>query len=231
MLTRDRTSVDRAEPDDDNGGTHDTEDTEDTETPEPGPMRREHDLLGDLDVPADAYYGVHTAAGRRELPDHRHARLGLARPRHRAGRREAGRGARQPRPRSCCDRPQADAIVAACEEIRGGALHDQFVVDLIQGGAGTSTNMNANEVVANRALELLGHHRGDYAHLHPLEHVNLGPEHQRRLPDRDQDRARLHHSAPAGRAWPCCARPSPRRPPSSRTSSRWAAPSCRTPCP
>ena len=65
------------------------------------------------------------------------------------------------------------AIIAACEEIRAGALHDQFVVDVIQGGAGTSTNMNANEVVANRALEILGHVRGDYAKLHPNEHVNM----------------------------------------------------------
>jgi aspartate ammonia-lyase len=64
--------------------------------------------------------------------------------------------------------------VAACEEIRAGQLHDQFVVDVIQGGAGTSTNMNANEVVANRALELLGHSKGEYQHLHPNEHVNLG---------------------------------------------------------
>ncbi len=67
----------------------------------------------------------------------------------------------------------ADAIAAACAEIRGGALHDEFVVDVIQGGAGTSTNMNANEVIANRALELLGHAKGDYARVHPNEHVNL----------------------------------------------------------
>src|SRR4029079_16316736 len=67
---------------------------------------------------------------------------------------------------------RADAIVAACEEIKSGRLHDQFVVDVIQGGAGTSTNMNANEVIANRGLELLGRRRGDYAHLHPLDDVN-----------------------------------------------------------
>ena len=66
-----------------------------------------------------------------------------------------------------------DAIVAACVEIREGRLHDQFVVDVIQGGAGTSTNMNANEVICNRALELLGCRRGEYAYLHPNEHVNL----------------------------------------------------------
>ena len=69
---------------------------------------------------------------------------------------------------------KAAAIVAACEEIRGGGLHDQFAVDVLQGGAGTSTNMNANEVVANRALELLGHERGRYDLLHPIDHVNLG---------------------------------------------------------
>ncbi len=67
----------------------------------------------------------------------------------------------------------ADAIVAASEEVRGGALHEQFVVDVIQGGAGTSTNMNANEVIANRALELLGRTKGDYKFLHPNEHVNM----------------------------------------------------------
>jgi len=71
------------------------------------------------------------------------------------------------------DAERAAAIVAACEEIRGGALHDHFVVDVIQGGAGTSSNMNANEVIANRGLELLGHPRGAYRHLHPLEHVNM----------------------------------------------------------
>jgi len=68
---------------------------------------------------------------------------------------------------------RAGAIVAACQEIAGGALHDQFVVDVIQGGAGTSTNMNANEVIANRALELLGRQKGDYGHLHPINHVNM----------------------------------------------------------
>jgi aspartate ammonia-lyase len=70
------------------------------------------------------------------------------------------------------DAKRADAIVRACEEIISGKLHDQFVVDVIQGGAGTSTNMNANEVIANRALELLGHEKGQYNILHPIEHVN-----------------------------------------------------------
>ncbi|HYH79367.1 MAG TPA: aspartate ammonia-lyase, partial [Longimicrobium sp.] len=66
-----------------------------------------------------------------------------------------------------------DAIVRACREIREGKLHEQFVVDVLQGGAGTSTNMNANEVIANRALELMGHAKGDYRHVHPNDHVNL----------------------------------------------------------
>lgn len=67
----------------------------------------------------------------------------------------------------------ADAITRACEEIIGGSLHDQFPVDLIQGGAGTSTNMNINEVVANRALEILGHQKGEYEYCHPNDHVNM----------------------------------------------------------
>jgi len=71
------------------------------------------------------------------------------------------------------DQAQATAICVACDEIIAGELHDQFVVDLIQGGAGTSTNMNANEVIANRALEHLGYTRGQYQHLHPNNHVNL----------------------------------------------------------
>jgi aspartate ammonia-lyase len=71
------------------------------------------------------------------------------------------------------DKERADFIVQACEEVRVGKLHEQFVVDVIQGGAGTSTNMNANEVIANRALELMGHKKGEYQYLHPNEHVNM----------------------------------------------------------
>lgn len=68
---------------------------------------------------------------------------------------------------------KAEAIKAACAEILAGRWHEQFVVDVIQGGAGTSTNMNANEVIANRALEIMGYEKGDYAHLHPNEDVNM----------------------------------------------------------
>ena len=135
--------------------------------------RTEHDLLGDHDVPAEAYYGVHTARALENfpitgVPISRHPDLVVALASVKQAAAEANRELGQ------LDPEIADAIIAACTEIRDGALHDQFVVDQIQGGAGTSTNMNANEVIANRALEILGHERGDYQRLHPLEHVNLG---------------------------------------------------------
>lgn len=139
----------------------------------PAETRREHDLLGGVDVPADAYYGVHTARAQHNFPITgtpiaRHAELVRAL----AGVKTAAATAN--RDLGLLNRSMADAIIAACAEIRSGQLHDQFVVDVMQGGAGTSTNMNANEVIANRALELLGYQRGDYHHLHPVEHVNLG---------------------------------------------------------
>jgi aspartate ammonia-lyase len=136
-------------------------------------LRLEHDLLGDFEMPDDVYYGVHTARALENFPITgtpiaRYpelivalacVKLAAARTNHRLGLLDGERTA---------------AIVGACQEIKAGRLHDQFVVDVIQGGAGTSTNMNANEVIANRGLELLGYRRGDYARLHPLEHVNLG---------------------------------------------------------
>jgi len=134
--------------------------------------RTEHDLLGDKDVPADAYWGVHTARARENFPItgtpiavYPHLVAALAAVKAAAARANAELGLLPPQ--------IATAIDTACAEIRSGALRDQFIVDVIQGGAGTSTNMNANEVIANRALELLGHTKGDYAHLHPNEHVNL----------------------------------------------------------
>ena len=135
-------------------------------------QRAEHDLLGDRAVPADAYYGVHTLRAVENFsitgtpiaryPDLIHA---LAAVKEAAALANKDLGLLNP--------AKAAAIVAACEEIRAGRFLDQFVVDVIQGGAGTSTNMNANEVIANRALELLGHARGEYRYLHPLEDVNL----------------------------------------------------------
>lgn len=71
------------------------------------------------------------------------------------------------------DKNIQDAIIKACDKILEGGYYDQFVVDMIQGGAGTSTNMNANEVIANIGLELMGHKKGEYQYLHPNDHVNL----------------------------------------------------------
>jgi aspartate ammonia-lyase len=135
-------------------------------------QRMEHDLLGDRAVPAAAYYGVHTLRAVENFPitgnpismypDLTRAlaciKQAAALVNHQLG---------------LLDKKKTDAIVKACEDVRAGNLHDQFVVDVIQGGAGTSTNMNANEVIANRALEHLGHQRGEYKHLHPNEDVNM----------------------------------------------------------
>lgn len=135
--------------------------------------RREHDLLGDLDVPAEAYYGIQTLRAQENfhitgVPLSHFPKLiiALAQVKRAAARANHRLGA--------LEDDQAAAIEQACQEIAEGALHDHFVVDMIQGGAGTSTNMNANEVIANRALEILGHPRGAYEHLHPNNHVNLG---------------------------------------------------------
>ncbi|KAB2885207.1 MAG: aspartate ammonia-lyase [Albidovulum sp.] len=133
--------------------------------------RTEHDLIGDREVPASACWGIHTLRAIENFPitgqrigDTPDLIVALACIKQAAAEANAELG--------LLDVRRRDAIVAACREIRAGALHDQFVVDLIQGGAGTSTNMNANEVIANRALELMGHARGEYQHLHPNEHVN-----------------------------------------------------------
>jgi aspartate ammonia-lyase len=104
------------------------------------------------------------------------------------------------------------------------------VVDVIQGGAGTSTNMNANEVIANRALELLGHARGDYRHVHPLEHVNMSQSTNDVYPTAVKVALRfLIDGLIAGDGAVRLAFAA--KAPSSRTCSRWGAPSCRTRCP
>ncbi|MBI1731755.1 MAG: aspartate ammonia-lyase [Gammaproteobacteria bacterium] len=135
-------------------------------------FRLEHDLIGERRIPADAYYGVHTLRALENFPiTGTPIRIypglinALAFVKHAAANTNAELG--------LLERERRNAIVRACEEIRSGELHGQFVVDVIQGGAGTSTNMNANEVIANRGLELLGHRRGEYQYLHPLEHVNM----------------------------------------------------------
>ena len=136
------------------------------------PTRIEHDLLGDRTVPGDAYYGVHTLRALENFeitgtPISIYPDLVVAL----ACIKQAA--ALTNNELQLLDDEKTNAIVEACEEIREGRLLDEFVVDVIQGGAGTSTNMNANEVVANRALELLGHHKGEYKYLHPLDHVNM----------------------------------------------------------
>jgi aspartate ammonia-lyase len=135
-------------------------------------MRIEHDLLGERTVPAEAYYGIHTLRALENFPItgtpisiYPDLVVALACVKQAAAIANAELG--------LLDERRSTAIRLACEEVREGRLHEEFVVDVIQGGAGTSSNMNANEVICNRALELLGHARGDYRHLHPLDHVNL----------------------------------------------------------
>jgi aspartate ammonia-lyase len=134
--------------------------------------RREHDFLGERDIPADALYGVQTlramenfAISGVELNEFPTLLAGLAAVKEAAARANQDLGLLSPK--------IAAAIIGAAREIRAGMHHEHFRVDMIQGGAGTSTNMNANEVIANRALELLGKERGDYEIVHPNNHVNL----------------------------------------------------------
>jgi aspartate ammonia-lyase len=137
-----------------------------------GETRREKDLLGERDVPAAHYFGLQTLRAVENfpitgIPISQYPLLirALAAVKEASALANADLG--------LLDQRIADAIVAACREIRDGNLHGEFVVDVIQGGAGTSTNMNANEVIANRALELMGHPRGSYEIIHPNNHVNL----------------------------------------------------------
>jgi aspartate ammonia-lyase len=134
-------------------------------------FRLEHDLLGELPVPADAYYGVHTVRAQRnftisgtQIGEIRELVVALACVKQACAAANRDLGG--------LPADLAATIVQVCGELREGRWHDQFVVDVIQGGAGTSTNMNANEVIANRGLEILGHPRGSYQVLHPVDHVN-----------------------------------------------------------
>ena len=137
-----------------------------------GTTRLEHDSLGEREVPDSAYYGVQTLRAMENFPIsgqrlHHFGSLCIALAMVKKAAAEANHDL------GVLNGDRAQAIATACEEIMAGRLRRHFVVDMIQGGAGTSTNMNANEVIANRALELLGHRRGEYTHLHPLDHVNL----------------------------------------------------------
>jgi aspartate ammonia-lyase len=134
-------------------------------------FRTERDPLGEYDVPADAYYGIQTA---RAVENFRISELRVPSDlivatvivKRAAAEANEALGRLETR--------IAHAIVQAADEIRAGALRDQFVVDVYQAGAGTSHNMNTNEVIANRAAEMLGGARGDYSIVHPNDHVNMG---------------------------------------------------------
>ena len=170
-------------------------------------FRIEHDLLGEKQVPQEAYYGVHTLRAKENfdisgtaISAFPNLIIALAAVKQAAAEANAEL--------ALLAKPLHDAIVAACIEVREGRLHDQFVVDMIQGGAGTSTNMNANEVICNRALELMGHQRGEYGYLHPNEHVNLAQSTNDVYPTALRiatffcDRA----PAPSNGTTPCCVR-------------------------
>ena len=137
-----------------------------------GELRTEHDLLGERQLSVDLYYGVQTLRATENFPitgipvsQYPHLIHALAAIKEAAALANKELG--------ILPDEAADAIVRACREIRDGGLHAQFVVDVVQGGAGTSTNMNANEVIANRALELMGRRKGDYDVVHPNNHINL----------------------------------------------------------
>ncbi|MBI2296776.1 MAG: aspartate ammonia-lyase [Betaproteobacteria bacterium] len=135
-------------------------------------VRHEHDLLGERAVPADAYYGVHTLRALENFPI-TGAPISIYPDLVNALACVKQAAALTNNELKLLDDEKTRCIVKVCEEIRGGSLLEEFVVDVIQGGAGTSTNMNANEVIANRGLELMGRNKGEYRFLHPLEHVNM----------------------------------------------------------
>lgn len=133
-------------------------------------FRTERDMLGEMEVPAGAYWGIHTqramknfAVSAFRVPGEMITALAEVKEACALANMRAG----------LLDKGTGEAIVAAAKEVASGALADQFVVDAFQGGAGTSTNMNMNEVLANRAIEVLGGQKGDYRLVNPLDHVNL----------------------------------------------------------
>lgn len=132
--------------------------------------RTEFDSIGSMEVPVDAYYGVQSLRAKNNFKITNNSMnpsliVSLAEIKKAAAITNRNAKLLQP--------VIANAIINACDEIIAGKLHDQFIVDVIQGGAGTSANMNANEVIANRAIELLGGQKGDYSLIHPNDHVNM----------------------------------------------------------
>ena len=141
-------------------------------TPLEKKVRVEHDLLGERELPANVLYGVQTQRAIENFPitgipisnfPNLIKSLAMVKKAAALANNELG----------LLDEEKTSAITQACDEIVDGKYHEFFVVDVLQGGAGTSTNMNANEVIANRALEILGHPYGSYEIIHPNNHVNL----------------------------------------------------------
>lgn len=131
--------------------------------------RIEKDPLGELQVPADAYYGVQAARAVVNFPisglrAHPELVTAIARTKWAAAQANQACGK--------LPKEKAEPIIAAAAEVIEGKLREHFVIDVFQAGAGTSFNMNSNEVICNRALEMLGHPRGAYQYLHPNDHVN-----------------------------------------------------------
>src|SRR5262245_21641684 len=135
--------------------------------------RIERDFLGERQIPDDAYYGIQTLRGKENffitgMPVSREPyfvkAFGYVKKAAAMANRDLG----------VLDTRIAEAIMRACDRLIAGEMLDQFITDFIQGGAGTSTNMNANEVIANLALESLGHKKGEYQYVNPNDHVNFG---------------------------------------------------------
>ncbi len=136
-------------------------------------FRIESDLLGELQIPAEAYYGVQTQRGinnyhisnakMKDYPDFviaiAYVKLAAIQANNQLG---------------VIGDEITNAVSQACQEIIDGQWHEQFPIDMMQGGAGTSVNMNANEVIANRALEIMGHRKGEYQYCYPNDHLNCG---------------------------------------------------------
>lgn len=132
--------------------------------------RLESDSIGEKELDASVYYGVQSLRGAENFPItgtmmHKEIIIALAKLKKASAMTNMGSGRLQ--------KDKAEAIMQACDEIIAGKFHDAFIVDAIQGGAGTSANMNANEVIANRAIEILGGELGDYSIVHPNDHVNM----------------------------------------------------------
>ncbi|EAK3673719.1 aspartate ammonia-lyase [Campylobacter jejuni] len=135
--------------------------------------RKEHDFIGELEIPNDVYYGIQTyralenfQMSGRKLKEYPYFIKAFAQVKKAAALANKDLG--------MVEANRADFIAKACDRIINGEFLDQFVVDMIQGGAGTSTNMNVNEVITNVALEMMGHKKGEYQYLHPNDNTNFG---------------------------------------------------------